>query len=381
MAVLRTNLLLAVAAIAAPLIGSVAPAEAGCACDHPPPIRGLVYPRFAQPGQTVNVYTTAIRKNRPGCVQTGALSFDTVEGDGDPYSENAQVSNLAPTGPAETRIWAKGCSETALGTAKETIQSSHLTVLSQRLPIVEASGTFYYTTLAAVDAEGTILVPFDLSEVRDPTQFFVTMWGLPLRFDESGVVYFNADEFNLKLFESAVLDPDDYQWGRYYGVLVEPSGDPLLHSDVLSYWRHEFHTYEEAHRPGGTHEEQPNGLHPDGTVHVDHDLLVAAISGTINGRKPKPGVIPLVIQVQQIISKDPLRYDEVQAQPPAVLSDNVFYVVVDQTGLPTVQAIDGITDVLDELDMASMTRVHKAVEKVETKLTATVGGLLSKRRP
>jgi hypothetical protein len=145
----------------------------------------------------------------------------------------------------------------------------------------------------AVTADGTVLVPVDLSRVRDPMQFALEFGTLPLAFGEDDVVLYNADGVDLSVFTLAVDDATERQWGSYYGWEVETDaglkGTVYGHkvrkakskelSDVFTYWRHEFHSYAAAHGNNGSHRVDARGFHPDGTLHVDHDHLVIAISG------------------------------------------------------------------------------------------------------
>jgi hypothetical protein len=325
------------------------PVQAGCGCDHPPPVRGPVYPRFAWPNSSVSIYSPAIRPGKKNCIRSGPIYFTTLVGSStDPNTVDAVIPPFAWVGPRVTEIWGKACDKLAWGTPPDdTIAGQYLTVLPETVPVVEKTGRFYYVDIeAAVDASGTLLIPFDLSNVREPMQFFVTFHGLPLRFTAADVSYYNADEYNLKLFENLVASPYDYEWGAFFGTGVESAADPATHSDMLSYWRHEFYTYAAAHAPGGTHEVGPDGLHPDGSLHVDHYHLIAAIQGKVadpldplnpeTAQALQPGRIKLTVEVHQLLSTAPVALADLNAEQQAALADNAYVVAVDAAGTVTV---------------------------------------------
>ena len=76
---------------------------------------------------------------------------------------------------------------------------------------------------------------------------------------------------------------------------IDDPGQP--DSMALTYDRHEFVTYREQHAHVGGFGLDPSDprWHTDGTYHVDHDHLVIAIKGTIEGYgPPAPGRTPSV---------------------------------------------------------------------------------------
>jgi hypothetical protein len=169
------------------------------------------------------------------------------------------------------------------------------TVLPPALVVPPGSGKYLNAGYeAAIAADGSVLIPVDVGAVLDPTQFAMAFADLPLVFDNDDVVIYNADGVDLTLFTLEVDDPTQREWGEYYGVEVEQDsglyGAPYETeavesldygnvSSILTYWRHEFYTYAAAHAPGGSHELDEEGRHPDGTLHVDHEHLVIAVSG------------------------------------------------------------------------------------------------------
>ncbi len=214
--------------------------------------------------------------------------------------------------------------------------------------MVEASGTFYYENVqVAVDTQGRILLPFDLSDLREPMQFFVMVDGLPLRFAEDDVDYYNKDEVNLKLFEMLVASPEDHQWGAFYGALVDEAADAKTCSDVISYWRHEFYTYADAHRAGGSHEVGKDGLHPDGSTHIDHYNLVTAVRPLVcesadadDCERLKGGSQRLTLKVYQLISPKPIAMGDLSDEYIAKLEANSYSITVDYSGEATITPLE-----------------------------------------
>jgi hypothetical protein len=295
-AVRRPNTTLSTAALALIagvfLLAAAPPANAGCGCDHPPPDWSLVMPPFGSPGKPIVL-------NANGFVFVPGASYKLTITDlgGTKHLQTvktwspASLSFLAPEGlkpgPATIRVTGNGLDYT---------YPSQLFTLLAPAPLVPAAEGVYVASSfqGAVTADGTLLIPFNLTQVLDATQFAYQLTNLPLTFTPEDVVFFNSDGVDLTLFTLSVASEVEHQWGSYYGWTVEedtrisdrvfqkkvavPSALGSL-SDVLHYWRHEFHTYYEAHLMGGTHEVNATGFHPDGTFHIDHDHLVLALHG------------------------------------------------------------------------------------------------------
>ncbi len=337
--------------IVAAMLAALAPsnrAEAGCGCDHPPPIKGYVYPSFAWPKDTVNVYSPVLERGDKSCVRSSAFSFDNVVVDDD-SSVHTELPWFAGVGPTSLDVWAKPCSKVKRGDPPDDhIADDHLTILPHTLPVIEASGIFYYENVTvAVDTRGRILLPFDMTNIRAPMHFFVIVNGVPLRFDHDELDYYNKDEVNLKLFESLVAGPEDHEWGAFYGALVDDAPNPARHSDVISYWRHEFQTYADAHAPGGSHEVDEAGLHPDGSVHIDHYSLVAAMRPRLCDdaeagvcTRLQGGSQQVTLEVYQLISDVPISMSDLTGDVLAELEDHMFAITIDRKGEATIQPID-----------------------------------------
>jgi len=265
------------------------PATAGCGCDHPPPAWTIVMPPFGSPGKELTIYAVDGAAFTPGEV------YEVDFGDGLALAvmatSTAYLSVHVPDGldpgPVALEVAGPGYAHlyqdsafTALPPA-EVIPDRDLVRLKKKWP-------------TAIDADGTLLVPVDLSALLDPTQFALTVRNLPLAFEHDDVVIYNGDGVDLTLFTLNVVDPNERQWGSYYGWNVEEDTGLVgkvydkkvrkalkkgIEGDIFTYWRHEFHSYRAAHEPGGSHEVNANGHHPDGSVHIDHNHIVLAIHG------------------------------------------------------------------------------------------------------
>ncbi len=297
-----------------------ADAQAGCGCDHPAPPAAPVMPPFASPGTTieVNFETASLTVGEEIEVTfTGTRGRDQ-EVDGLVVSSNAvrvSVPGGLRTGPVSISVESGGTIHalddslfTALAAPRRMPRGNSISMLDR--------------FRGAVGRDGTLYIPIDLSGVRDPMQFAFVLGDKPMRFTAQDVVFYNRDGVDLTIFELAVTDPTQRQWGSYYGWDVEQDGglfgtiyeskiegspEPLsTKSDLLTYWRHEFHTYADAHAEGGTHEVDENGFHPDGTRHIDHDNVIIAIRGTLNGQPLRPGRLRADVVSATIKSADPI---------------------------------------------------------------------------
>ncbi len=324
--------------VALPSLVVATPAFAGCGCDHPPPGWAVVMPPFASPGVSITIYAEGGDTFTPGAV------YQVDFGHGDQVDVTATASDWlevanpgARPGPVALRVRGPGYDHdyaesafTALPPA-ETMPNHGIVRLRRDRP-------------TAVSADGTLLIPVDLEAVLDPMQFAFSVRNLPLHFEAEDVVIYNADGVDLTLFTLDVADPTERQWGSYYGWSVENdtglAGLVYNHrvrralnlgvqSDVFTYWRHEFHSYAEAHDTGGSHEVDANGHHPDGTLHIDHGQIVIAIQARVRpDLSPlEPGGHELDIAFASFVTENPI-------EPPAVQDEVEEILTVIETALP-----------------------------------------------
>lgn len=280
--------LLTLAALALAVLFQAPMTSAGCGCDHPPAPWTLVMPPFASPGKQVSIFADS-GKFQPGetyTVDFGGSAFVEVVAS-EPGRLRVPVPEKAGEDPGPKALKVQGP-----GYDRE--YARELFTALPPAPVVPATGgSFAIRKLfTAVADDGTLFLPLHVGNLLDATQLAFQLTNLPLAFGPYDVTIFNADGMDLTLFTLEVGDLVHRQWGEYYGWRVEDdtglhgdffdpavlsSSDHLQTSNVLAYWRHEFHTYAAAHGAGGTHQVDQDGLHPDASVHVDHDRIVIAI--------------------------------------------------------------------------------------------------------
>ena len=264
-------------------------ASAGCGCDHPPPDWAQVVPAFGSPNKLITIYAIdgELTIGEYYSVDFGHEKYESVKATMTSLLEVKVPRHLTP-GPVALHVYGPGYDHTYPDVA--------FTALANPRKIKDREGVFKGRKYkAAVTADGTLLLPLSVKDVLDPMQFAFAFRNLPLTFDYDDVVIYNSDGVDLTLF-SLDVGTVEHQWGDYYGWTVESDAgleseiyegisadsDDIAHSsDLFTYWRHEFHTYKDAHAKGGSHEVGMSGYHPDLTLHVDHDNLVIAIQGVV----------------------------------------------------------------------------------------------------
>ncbi len=299
-------------------------ASAGCGCDHPPPDWTLVMPPFGSPGKAITINADSfefVPGQSYGVKIGGKWVVALAEATGSivvPVQPNALV------GPSEVQIVG--------GVLDVVYPASVFTVMPvpRALPAVDGIYLARHYEIP-VTADGTLLIPLDVGEVLDPTQFAFALPALELAFGHEDVVIYNADGVDLTLFTLDVEDPTLREWGEYYGWQVSEDGglggmvyEPAIGSpvgllkeenmsDIFSYWRHEFYTYADAHAPGGSHQLGAGKLHPDGTRHVDHNQLVIAIRGheRSTGKPLDPGKLKAHVAWLSLVTPDPIALSDI----------------------------------------------------------------------
>ena len=337
------------------------PASAGCGCDHPPPSFALVMPAFASPGSEITIFPVGgsefqsghiyrvdfgggevVETDASGVVETAVAGAEVVETIASSSSHlRVLVPESAGENPGPTVLHVQG-------EGYDHYYSNAAFTALPRAPVVPADGGSFaeWKVFSAVTSDGTLLLPMDVGEVLDAAQFAFHITNFPLAFGGNDVVIYNEDGVDLTLFTLEVDSPNERQWGEYYGWSVEDDkglyGDyydprvlslvrPEKTSDLLTYWRHEFHTYEAAHADGGTHHVDRNGAHPDGSFHVDHGQLVIAISGVERNPDDPTDVEPLdpgKMEIDLVLtvtpSEGPLPGSEVQETVVQAVADSVY---------------------------------------------------------
>lgn len=268
-------MVMASATVMAVTIGAAA-AEAGCGCAKPPPALNLVRPAFASPGDLVTFFPP---DNKPGEYEIKAGSYRAKKNavykrdlaDGQYKWQVVVQAPSLPAGPTEIEVKGPG--------RDFRIPSSDFTVMQAPLALQQGdTETVAKCYRAAVTANNVVLIPLDISHITDHMIFNGLGEGYPLLFGAADVMIYNTQGFLMQL-----LTPE--QAGIYE---IEDQGQP--DSFALTYDRHEFNTYraDHAHVGGLGLDPLDRAWHTDGSYHVDHDRLVLAIKGTVEGQGPPP---------------------------------------------------------------------------------------------
>ncbi|MCP5060506.1 MAG: hypothetical protein GY937_27730 [bacterium] len=339
------------------LVPNPAPILAGCGCDHPPPAWAPIMPPFASGGQPMLINA---QKDEFDVGKTYEVSFGkpgwfvakvTVVADSKTQLR-IEMPKLVNIGPVELHVTEMEGTERG---DTDVYDSSLFTAMAlpRRLPAGDAV-IMMQELMVAVTEDGTILIPFDLRDVLDPTQFAMSLGKLPVRFGPEDVVFYNRDGVDLTLFTLAVEDATGREWGSYYGWEVEDDAglrgltfnsqvaeawDKENNSDLLTYWRHEFQTYARAHQQGGSHEVS-DGFHPDGSFHIDHDMLIVAISVP---DQVSPGSRTVDLLASAAVTKLPIEPEE--------MAELTFGATVYKTENATMDALGAIFAGSDEVTL------------------------------
>lgn len=275
--------MLAIAALATAIALSSAPAEAGCGCNKPPPVAAEVRPAFASPGDTVTLFPPGNRSGEYDVkFRRGGQTYEYKDvravykrdlADG---RYKWQVVVRAPQlSPGPTSI------EMSKGRNDLDVSSADFTMMQPALVLQEKdSETTALCYSAAVTADGTVLIPLDISAIAQRMVFDGFGEGFPLLFGASDVMIYNTQGFLMQLLTPA---------NASIYAITDP-GNP--DSFELTYDRHEFLTYRQthAHENGFGLDPYDRNWHTDGSYHVDHDHLVVAIKGVLEGAgRPSPG--------------------------------------------------------------------------------------------
>ncbi len=242
-------------------------ARAGCGCEHPAPFIEGVFPPFAAAGSQVLVNGTSYGVDLIEGAQY-AVTFAGISTAGVGMPSNRllfTVPNGVAPGPAAIHIKGQG--------VNVKLPSEQFMVLGQPLMIPGENGAalrqkYQLTVEMAVDAEGALYLPFDFSAISDPAYFVMGFTDLPFDFAAADIEVFNFYGVSVVLPGLITDGVSGNSWVSHYvdletgipaAVAAAQVHDPeagnlSFQSDKLMYWRHEMHTYHEAHLPGHSHE-------------------------------------------------------------------------------------------------------------------------------
>jgi hypothetical protein len=179
--------------------------------------------------------------------------------------------DMPQIGPKRVRVYKLGSSTDVLINVPKTSFTLMQAELALQEGDTETIATCYQ---AAVSRNNEVLIPLDISAIAQHMVFNGLGDDYALLFGAADVAIYNTQGFLMQM-----LTPQNA--GIF--AIADP-GDPS--SMELTYDRHEFLTYraQHAHVDGFGLDPTDKRWHTDGTYHVDHDHLVIAIKGTVQGQ-------------------------------------------------------------------------------------------------
>lgn len=265
-------------------------AVAGCGCDKPPPVPASVRPNVTYGGMPVTLFHASL--------QTGVtynVTFTTMGGQSTTVSAQPVNRRDLANGVSKKQLVVPVPSTLALGPASITVKQSgqtsallaipdtSFTVAPQPIAVSSQVGTVSYSNYkAAVGRNGTVYMSVDVTNMVNPRTFRAQAKGYPLGFTTDDAMFYNTQGFLMQLLNAPIPG------------LASITSSTSADSDLLNYSRHEFNTYFLQHAENLPHVTDPadGNWHLDGTRHVDHNHLILAIAGTVNGTAPAPGATP-----------------------------------------------------------------------------------------
>jgi hypothetical protein len=258
-------------------------AEAGCGCDKAPPALAAVRPAFASPGDEVTLFSSELREGSWYRVRfddaRDIYTFPIKRRDFADGVEKLQLVVKAPSlppGPTRIRV------ERVFGGSILRIDDDEFTMLQPALSLPESDRqTVVECYRAAVGADGTVYIPLNVGAIAKHTVFSGIGKEYPLLFGPEDVVIYNTQGVVMQLLGPEVAN---------IFAIDDTSGSP--DSLEMVYDRHEFETYRQTHQHDGGYGLDPKDprWHVDGTRHIDHDRLVLAIRGEVEGEgRPEKG--------------------------------------------------------------------------------------------
>lgn len=262
--------------------------NAGCGCEKPPPAPASVRPSVTYQGMPVTLIHSSLIVG-----QTYNVTFSPMTGPSTTVSAMAVsrrdladgmykpqlVVNLPslPLGPVSITV-KQGKKNAILA-----IPDTNFTVAPRPISVPSQVGSYQYANFrAAISRDGVVYVSFDVSAVTQPRTFRAQPKGHPLRFTVDDIAFYNTQGVLMQLINQGIPGL----------ASIKPSS--TADGNALTYSRHEFNTYFLQHAENHPHTTDPTdgNWHLDGSRHVDHNHLILAIAGTVNGNVPPPGASP-----------------------------------------------------------------------------------------
>jgi hypothetical protein len=289
-------------------VSSAAPVLAAyCGCDKPPPAPNVpVRPDFAYPGGTIVLFSDHLVEGRQYVVSfyrfrlLSQLGLSRRKLDGTVTAtavrarDQGDFNPLVPTAPLRLRPQLRvtlpprlhyGPSRIEVrdpqagpGAPLLVVSEEEFTVIGRPIVMREnMNATVPYRT--GMSRDGHVFFAFDMHNVRNPILVDARFMELVLPLFADGVTGWNVQGFNVGTLAGIPEDP------KFGWRLLDAAGNDISvlgNANRIRYWRHEFFTWEAAHRPGGSKVQVDDPVdhdywHQDGTPHFDHDHIVVAI--------------------------------------------------------------------------------------------------------
>lgn len=278
---------LAVIAVAGLAVAMSTRAHAGCGCDKPPPVVAPVRPAFASPGGAVTLFHPALVDGvvydvefTQGNVQlTLQASATTLRdyADGNYKPQLVVAAPALPPGPTQVVV--------RLGEATvHDVPSTDFTMLPRPVTVPAGNTVIKVTHYeGAVGADGTLYLPLDLSAITARTVFTgLGKGGFRFLFGAEDVAIYNVQGILMELLISSTAPYQIDDGSADVSSDTDEKGDA---SSRLAYDRHEFATYRQRHDTETDWLLDTDDLawHADGSRHIDHDHIVIAIAGHLQG--------------------------------------------------------------------------------------------------
>jgi hypothetical protein len=304
----------ALLAFALALSGPAPVLAAYCGCDKPPPAANVaVRPEFAYPGATIVLFSENFVEGRRYTInfyRFGVLSqllFSGAKLDGTTTAvairarDQGDFNPLMPAAPLPLRPQLRVTLPTWLhyGPARIevidplrwrapvlVVSEDDFTVIGRPIVLTENMSNVDFPYQTGISRDGHVFFAFDMHNVRNPILIDARFIELILPMFAQGITGWNVQGFNVGTLAGI---PDDPKFGWRLLDLKGNDVSLLGNASRLRYWRHEFFTWEAAHRPGGTKVLVDNPIdhdywHQDGTPHFDHDHIVVAVD--VSGLDP-----------------------------------------------------------------------------------------------
>lgn len=278
-------------------------AFASCGCDKPPPIPAAILPHFAYSGMELNIFGDSFKKvgdvwdviftvnNKQYKVQGVVKSLKDIT---DPTNASF-INTLVVFAPDTKQHMGPTRIEAVRKKESVVIDSNVFTMIGKPNTLSGENNTLHYKNyLTGVSHSGQLYVAFKgLGSICTGVEYTGWLEKYPLRFEQENVILWNPQGYLIDR-----IYPNTTHFTKSSGI--------KKNSDILTYARHSFEQWCFEHLPGGIKEiksANPN-WHEDETPHVDYDIMVVEVTGTLKNKPLTPGPVTLDINMHSKITDD-----------------------------------------------------------------------------